>query len=279
LQAVFRLSQNSPSEVVPSPVVTKTTSSPFARCLDRAASSPSSSARARRPPRCRPPAGTAFPSARRWRRCSDRAAAPVRRHLPAAGHRVRRRADRLEHLLQRGHPELPARRRGPGSRSRTSRSPGARARRPPPGSPRARAGDLEEDLVLPLELDLLVVQPRESSIVRYVTRKAETRGQYRGAPFAQARSYRAYAKRARWPRSGHAPEAAFPLVTLRLRTRFRKRAARQQGVAVGDVVEDGGQHHRRLLHVVLHQIVRTIEVGVVRAAVVVQPVLDELEGR
>jgi hypothetical protein len=39
-----------------------------------------------------------------------------------------------------------------------------------------------------------------------VTRRAETRRQYRGAPFAQARSYRAYANRARWPRSGHAPE-------------------------------------------------------------------------
>jgi hypothetical protein len=39
-----------------------------------------------------------------------------------------------------------------------------------------------------------------------VTRRAETRRQYRGAPFAQARSYRAYANRARWPRSGHAPK-------------------------------------------------------------------------
>jgi hypothetical protein len=33
--------------------------------------------------------------------------------------------------------------------------------------------------------------------------------QYRGAPFAQARLYRAYANRARWPRSGHAPERSF----------------------------------------------------------------------
>jgi hypothetical protein len=39
-----------------------------------------------------------------------------------------------------------------------------------------------------------------------VTRRAETRRLYRGAPFAQARLYRAYANRARWPRSGHAPE-------------------------------------------------------------------------
>jgi hypothetical protein len=39
-----------------------------------------------------------------------------------------------------------------------------------------------------------------------VTRRAETRRQFGGAPFAQARLYRAYANRARWPRSGHAPK-------------------------------------------------------------------------
>jgi hypothetical protein len=43
-----------------------------------------------------------------------------------------------------------------------------------------------------------------------VTRRAETRRQFRGAPFAQARLYRAYANRARWPRSGHAPERLLP---------------------------------------------------------------------
>jgi hypothetical protein len=39
-----------------------------------------------------------------------------------------------------------------------------------------------------------------------VTRRAETRRQYRGAPFAQARSYRAYANRARCRVSGMRPK-------------------------------------------------------------------------
>ena len=82
---------------------------------------------------------------------------PVRRHLPPAGVRVDRRADgRVEHL-RRGHPEREA--EGPvavvGVEPVVARLEDVAGRRE--HRLVARTRDLEEDLVLPLELDLLVV--------------------------------------------------------------------------------------------------------------------------
>ena len=85
--------------------------------------------------------------------------APVRRHLPPGGRGVRRGADGLEEHLARRHAEAEAER------------PVAVVREEPVHALLhvlrdrrlerlvARPGDLEEDAVLPLELDLLVVDP------------------------------------------------------------------------------------------------------------------------
>ena len=83
---------------------------------------------------------------------------PVRGHLPAAARGIVRSADRLQQMLVRRHAER--------ERQRTVavveiEPVGGRTEVPGNGDldpfvPRAR--DLEEDLVLPLELDLLVVR-------------------------------------------------------------------------------------------------------------------------
>ena len=85
--------------------------------------------------------------------------APVRRHLPAAGVGVVGRADGGEELLGRGHAE--AETEGPVAVVGVEPVVG-RAEDLGGGGQHALvagAGDLEEDAVLTLELDLLVVDP------------------------------------------------------------------------------------------------------------------------
>ena len=129
VQAVLRLSQNSPSR---------------RRALAGASST-----------RPRPRRG---PRQRSWRRlgAADRleelgaggrglgddvepAHAPVRRHLAAAGAGiVARRPTRRSSISVARHRRAAASARGRGSRRRTSRSPGAAPCPPPPGPPRGR---------------------------------------------------------------------------------------------------------------------------------------------
>ena len=85
--------------------------------------------------------------------------APVRGHLPSRGGRVVLRADGLEEHLVGGHPELQAE----GPVAVVELEPVVAGPGDHPGGRRDRlvagAVDLEVDLVLPLELDLLVVDP------------------------------------------------------------------------------------------------------------------------
>ena len=147
-------SQNSPSLVVPSPAVQNTTSSPGDRSRVRSSGE-------RTQPRLGRTDRLEELGAGGARRIDDveLLVAPVRRHLPATGIRIVGRRHGGEQLLGRGHAEAEAEcaiaivevepvvaraehlGRGDGDRFV------------------AGAGDLEEDLVLALELDLLVVEP------------------------------------------------------------------------------------------------------------------------
>ena len=106
--------------------------------------------------------------------------APVRRHLPAAGARVVLRADAPQEHLEGVMPELQAERAVAvvGEEPVVARLEDHAGR----GEHRLVAGaaDLEEDLVLPLELDLLVVDPPRQVHVP-VGRNECARGRARGS--------------------------------------------------------------------------------------------------
>jgi hypothetical protein len=157
LQAVFMASQNSPSEVVPSPVQTTTTSS----------SSKASMARPDLVELPGAPAGLGAPHrlqelGARGRRGAHDAEVPgagVARHLASAGGGVRRGPHGLEEVIQgrlpqgQGEGPIPVVEVEPVGGGTEVFRHGHLHRLVP------RPGDLEEDLVLALEADLPIIHP------------------------------------------------------------------------------------------------------------------------
>ncbi len=115
-------------------------------------------------------------------------ARPVRRHLPSAARRVRRRSHRLQQLVLNRHPQRQS-------------QPAVAIVRKEPVVPRLhrqarrhqqrlmpRTGDLEEDLLLTLQHDLAVVRPpREihQPVELNELRRRQTRGHHPLGPFPQ----------------------------------------------------------------------------------------------